>query len=152
MIKKLEQGVWNFLLTHFPRTYAVLFKRRGIIAFIIAGGFALLADIAVLYVCKSILELNLALSVAIAFLAGFSVSFLLQKFWTFEDVSVDRVHTQLVLYFLVAGLNLLVTEILMHLLVGTFHFWYIGSKILVAGGIACVTFFIYKLFIFKRSV
>lgn len=151
MLTGLEEKFWRLLDTVLPRMHDVLWKRRLVLAFLVAGGAALVADVGVLYLCKGVFGIALIPSVAIAFLAGFCVSFLLQKFWTFGDLSVDRVHTQAGFYFAVAVANFFLTIFLMYVLVEKLHLWYILSKIFVSGGIAFVTFFIYKMLIFKSS-
>ncbi|MES2087687.1 MAG: GtrA family protein [Patescibacteria group bacterium] len=151
MLKKLETSVWNFLQTLSPKVHSILFKRRTVIAFIFSGGAAFVTDTSTLYVCKDFLGMSLVPAVSAGFLVGFCVSFTLQKFWAFEDTSVDRVHAQATWYFLVALANYFVTAALMYVLVEVLHLWYIFSKLLVTIGIACVTFFIYRLFIFKRT-
>lgn len=151
MLNVFEQKFWSFLDIRFPRLHGFLWNKRLVLAFLVAGGVALVADVGTLYISKGILGMALIPAVALAFIAGFCVSFLLQKFWTFGDLSVDRVHTQASLYFAVAVVNFFVTEVLMHLLVVVFLVQYILAKIFVAGSIAFVTFFIYKIFIFRQS-
>ncbi|MDO8482925.1 MAG: GtrA family protein [bacterium] len=149
MLTGFEHKIWQVLKALSPRLHEALFKRRLVIVFLVAGGAALVADVGTLYICKGIFGIALIPAVAIAFLAGFCVSFLLQKFWTFGDMSVDRVHAQAGFYFVVAVANFFLTIFLMYVLVEVLHFWYIISKIFVSGGIASVTFFVYKIFIFK---
>src|SRR3989338_242196 len=145
----LEHKFWRLLHNLWPRMHDVLWKRRLVLAFLVAGGTALVADVGTLYVCKGIFGMALIPAVATAFLVGFCVSFLLQKFWTFGDLSVDRMHTQAGFYFMVAAANFFLSLFLMYVLFAVLHFWYIISKIVVFGGIAFVTFFFYKIFIFK---
>lgn len=151
MLSVFEQKFWSFLDIRFPRLHGFLWNKRLVLAFLVAGGVALAADVGTLYVSKGIFGVALVPAVALAFLAGFCVSFLLQKFWTFGDLSVDRVHTQASLYFIVAVVNFFITEVSMHFLVVILLVQYILAKIFVAGGIAFVTFFIYKIFIFRKS-
>ena len=149
MFVDLEKKLWRFFNSLSPRLHDVLYGKRTVVVFLISGGSALAADVGVLYVSKGIFGIPLIPAVAVAFLAGFCVSFMLQKFWTFGDLSVDRVHTQASLYFIVATANFFLTLFLMYVLVEILNFWYILAKILVSGGIAFATFFIYKIFIFK---
>ncbi len=151
MLKVLEQKFWRFLETLSPALHEVLIKKRRAIAFLVAGGIAVVADTSTLYLLKGVLGFALIPAVALAFFAGFCVSFLLQKFWTFEDASVDTVSTQVFLYFLTAAANFFLTIALMYFLVEVLHFWYILSKIGVALGIALCTFFVYSSYIFKQS-
>lgn len=151
MLNDFEHKFWKLLNILSPRLHEVLIKKRLVLVFLIAGGGALVSDVGTLYLFKGILGVSLIPAVAVAFLAGFCVSFLLQKFWTFEDLSVDRVHRQASLYFLVAVANFFLTIFLMYILVNVFYFQYIPSKIFVSGGIAFITFFIYKIFIFGKE-
>ncbi len=150
MFTAVEQKLWRFLSSLSPRLHDVLWKKRLVLVFLVSGAVALAVDVSTLYLCKGVLGMTLIPAVAVAFLAGFCASFLLQKFWTFEDMSVDRVHRQAGLYFIVSVANFFLTEFLMHFLVVVILVNYIVAKIFVSGGIAFVTFFIYKFFIFKR--
>lgn len=150
MIKVFEQKLWSLLKVLFPRIHTILFAKRQMIVFVIAGGIAVVMDTSTLYLFKGVLGFSLIPAVSIAFFVGFCTSFLLQKFWTFEDSSIGNVHIQVIAYLLVAAANFFLTIILMYLLVEVFHFWYIISKLAVAFGIACCTFFIYRIFIFKK--
>ena len=151
MLTGLEGKFWRLLNAIWPSAHDVLWKKRLVLAFLVAGGTALVADVGVLYLCKGILGMDIIPAVVIAFLFGFCASFTLQKFWAFEDMSVDRVHAQASLYFLVAALNLFLNIIFMYLLVEVIHLWYILAKALVAGSIACGSFFVYKHLIFFRK-
>jgi len=150
MIRTLENRLWNLLKVLSPKIHDILIGKRQVIAFLVAGGIAVVVDTSVLYLFKGVLGFKLVPAVAIAFLAGFCTSFILQKFWTFEDSSVDNVHKQAIWYFIVAVANFFLTIALMYLLVEILHLWYIASKLGVAFGIACCTFFIYRLFIFNQ--
>ena len=151
MIRSLEQRFWQFVNILSPRAREILFKRRLALAYIVAGGSAATVDIGTLYLFKGILGFTIIPAVAVAFFAGFCVSFIFQKFWTFEDTSMDKVHAQATLYFIVSTFNFFLNIALMYFLVAVLQVWYIFAKILVSGGIAFITFFIYRIFIFKRS-
>lgn len=151
MVKVIEQRFWQYLEVAFPRLYGTLFTRRRVIKYILAGGTAACVDLSVLYVAHDVAGISLLPSVAIAFFFGFLASFLLQKFWAFEDRSVERVHSQASLYFAVSGVNFFLNLLLMYLLVEVFGLWYLFAKIVVSGGIACSSFFVYKIFIFKDT-
>lgn len=145
-----EQKLWRSLNALSPRAHRLLIERRLLIAYLIAGGSAVLVDVGALYFFKGILGFSLIPAVALAFMAGFCASFLLQKFWTFGDLSVARVHAQAAQYFILAAVNFFLNLGLMYVLVELAGLWYILAKILVSGAIACGSFFVYKYFIFKR--
>ncbi len=151
MFKATEQKFWNFILALSPRIHEFLFRKRTAVVFVFSGGTAFLADTSVLYLCRDFFNIALIPSVSAGFFVGFCVSFVLQKFWAFGDLSVDKVRSQVISYFIVALGNYFVTVVLMYLLVEVIGFWYILAKVLVTVGVACVTFFIYRLFIFNRS-
>lgn len=150
MIRNVERYCWRLLERVSPKGHVFLFERQRVVRFIIAGGLAVLVDVGTLYVAKGICGLSLIPAVAVAFFFGFWASFFLQKFWVFEDGSVDRVHAQVGFYFMVAATNFFLTILLMYFLVEIIHLWYILAKLLVSAAIAFGSFFVYKLLIFKK--
>ena len=130
-----------------------LFVRRyqRIIRYIIAGGVSAAVDFLFLYLFTDVWGRHYLLSSILAFIIAFFFSFILQKFWTFQDHSVDRVHTQATLYFIVAALNLLVNTGLMYAFVEWLQVWYITAQFLASALIACESFFISRYIIFKQS-
>lgn len=119
--------------------------------YILAGGAGASTDIFSLYILKGVLDFPLLLSVALAFLAGFVVSFLSQKYWTFIDHSSEKVHKQAATYFVVTLANFFLNILGMHLLVTVLGIWYLLAKVIVSGIIAVSSFFLYKYLIFKKS-
>ena len=73
-------------------------KYAQFIRFCIAGGFAFSVNLTVLYILTDVFHIYYLVSTVGAFLVAFSISFLLQKLWTFKDSSRDRLHIQLPLY------------------------------------------------------
>lgn len=134
-----------------PRAHESLCRRERVVKYIVAGGTAASVDIGSLYVIKGLLDVPLIPAVAISFLIAFCVSFILQKFWTFKDMSVDRVHTQAIQYFIVAAINFFLNIILMYGLVELAQVWYLGAKVIVSGAIAFSSFFVYRIFIFNSD-
>lgn len=152
MLKSVEQRFWNFLKSFSPRLHDILFKKRKLIVYIISGGTAAVVELGSLYIFKGILGMPLLLAVSLAFILAFCVSFTLQKFWTFEDHSVDQVHTQAAKYFAITGFNFFLNLFLMYVLVEILHVWYMLAKFLVSGGIAFFSFFVYRMFVFKGEI
>ncbi|MCR4311430.1 MAG: GtrA family protein [Candidatus Taylorbacteria bacterium] len=149
MLANLEKKGWEKLYSFSPKVGEALYIRRRVLKYIVAGGSAAVVDISTLYITKGILGIPLIPAVSIAFFFGFCASFIFQKFWAFEDRSTDRVHAQAVLYFVVSGVNFFLNIVFMYVLVEVLLVWYILAKILVSGGIAFSSFFIYRIFIFK---
>jgi putative flippase GtrA len=152
MLKSAEQRFWNFLKSFSPRLHDVLFQNRKLIVYIISGGTAAVVELGSLYFFKGILGLKLIPAVSLAFILAFCVSFLLQKFWTFEDRSVDQIHKQATKYFIITGTNFFLNLFLMYVLVEILHVWYMLAKFLISGGIAFFSFFVYRMFVFKDEI
>ncbi|MFA6551967.1 MAG: GtrA family protein [Candidatus Paceibacterota bacterium] len=123
-----------------------------IVRYIISGGSAAAVNILFLFLLTHYVGLWYLLSSIIAFMLAFIVSFSLQKFWTFEDISTDAIHKQAGIYFFIITVNLLLNTLLMYFFVDFVKIQYILSQVITGGLIACVSFFAYRKFVFKNSV
>ena len=126
-------------------------KHQQIFRFLIAGGFAFAVNIVALYVLTDILGVYYIISTVGAFLISFSVSFTLQKFWTFQDASKDNLHIQLPLYLTMQAASVTLNAGLMYIFVEYFHIWHIISQVIISLGLAVVIFFLNKKYIFKAQ-
>ncbi len=117
--------------------------------YIVSGGSAAVVDLFVLYVFVRCFDMWYVLAAILAFLIAFGVSFTLQKFWTFKDVS-KKVTSQATIYFIVSTLNLGMNTLLVYLLVDYGHIHYIFSQIIASGILAISSYFIYSGFIFSE--
>lgn len=122
-----------------------------IIRYLISGGTATAVDLGFLYVFTSLFHINYLLSSVLAFLLAFGVSFFLQKFWTFADRATDRMKSQLVIYFIITSINLGINTLLMYFFVDFFHIQYILAQIITAGLVACESYFVFQIFVFRPS-
>ena len=129
-------------------TIAVWGERHKILRFLISGGFATGVDFFFLYAFTEWAGFYYLVSSVLAFLISVAVSFTLQKFWTFENRSLDRVHIQAPLHLTLSLTNILVNTTFLFVLVEYFGIWYIGAQIIAGGFLACVNYFIYKHYIF----
>ncbi len=120
-----------------------------IVKYLISGGSAAAVDLGLLYVFVSMFHMGHIVASALAFICAFGVSFSLQKFWTFNNRSVENIHGQMGMYFVVAIFNLALNTFLMYLFVDFGHLHYLVAQILAAGLIAIESFFAYKKIIFK---
>ena len=119
--------------------------------YIISGGTAAVVNLAFLAIFVDVFKINYLISAILSFLIAFSISFTLQKFWTFQDKSIEDVHKQTTIYFIVSSINLGVNTLLMYIFVDHFHIQYFFRQILASGLIAISSYFIYSRFIFKNS-
>jgi putative flippase GtrA len=133
-----------------PRYAPELRKRARFFRYLAAGGTAAFVDLGLLYLLTESFGLHYLFSAILAFIVAFFVSFFLQKFWTFQDNSVEKVHTQVAVYFITAIASLALNTLLMYLFVEWLHLWYMSAQFLASGLLACVTFFISRDFIFSR--
>lgn len=116
--------------------------------YIIAGGIALLTDLALLYFCTEVLKIWYIFSSIIAFAVSFFVAFTLQKFWTFDNRSIKRIKKQLAMSFSVALLNLALNTFFMYVLTEYFSLHYFLAQIVTTGIIAIESFLVYQYVIF----
>lgn len=126
-------------------------NKSQVLRFLVGGGSAFAADLSTLYFFRGILEWPLLVSVALAFMVGFTTTFIVQKYWTFTDKTYDNIHKQAGATFGLTVVNFFANLLLMYFLVNILGVWYILAKIFVAGGLAIINFFIYKHVIFNTK-
>ncbi len=143
-----EKGV-SFAERVFPWSAPHVRKYQRLLRYLVAGGCAAAIDFAFLFLFTDIFGVHYLLSSVLAFLVAFIFSFLVQKFWTFQDHSTENLHMQAVLYFVVAGVNLLLNTLLMYVFVEWFSLWYILAQFIASGLIAIESFFVSRYVIFK---
>jgi len=135
------------------RELASFIRRRGatIARFLVSGCTAASVDFCVLFCLSHYLGIHYLVSSGVAFVVAAGVGFTLQKFWTFRDVSLIRVHRQAVQYLGLGLANLGINTFFMFLLVEKFQLWYMFSQVIVCGILACNNFMIYNIRIFKKE-
>ncbi len=123
-------------------------KKAKLARYIISGGMAAVADLGLLYIFTDICKIWYVISVVLAFLGAFMVSFTMQKYWTFKSVSNDNLHSQAISYFIVTGINLGLNTLGVFLFVQYGGFHYMIAQIVVSALIAVESYFVYH-YIFK---
>jgi len=86
---------------------------------------------------------------AIAFALSVTISFLLQKFWTFQDSRTDGMHRQALLFLSVSLVNLAVNTGLVFFFVEQWRFYAILAQTLAALLVALTSYFVYRKFVFS---
>ncbi len=147
--RNCEEECHTFVERHIPACAPFMRRHARVWRYFAAGGSAAAVDLGLLYSLTEWLNLHYLLSAILAFIVAFCVSFFLQKFWTFEDHSVERVHAQIILYFIVAAANLGLNTLLMFLLVEKLGFWYFAAQLIAGALIACESFFISRYVVFN---
>lgn len=138
-------------IRRFARYCAEQIRSTRVLRYLIAGGTAATIDFALLYALTDLFHIWYLASSVVALLAGFVTSFVLQKFWTFQNHSLDRVHIQLPLHILLSLANIVLNTALMFLFVEQLHLWYITAQFFAAAMLACMNFFVYRRFIFIQT-
>jgi putative flippase GtrA len=92
--------IYRFINKKFPNFYRYCLKRKSLVKFLIAGTLAGSVDLIFLFIFHGLFGLGIVLATSLAFLLSFSVSFYLQKLWTFRNKEERKTSRQLVLYFL----------------------------------------------------
>ncbi len=120
-----------------------------ILRYLFSGGTAAVTDLTLLYIFTDVFGIWYILSSVLAFLVAFAVSFILQKFFTFQDHAMDGVRGQALVYLLVTSFNLGLNTALVFAFVHYAGFHYLFAQILASIIIAVESFVVYGLFIFK---
>lgn len=119
--------------------------------FVISGGTATAANLTVLFVLTHYLSLWYILSSVIAFCTAFSISFLLQKLWTFQDKSREGAHIQMVLFLGIVLFGLGVNTALIYTFVEFMGVHYLVAQLMSGVLIAIGNFFSYKHIVFTGT-
>ncbi|MBI3020167.1 MAG: GtrA family protein [Parcubacteria group bacterium] len=127
------------------------FVQHKIIRYLISGGTAAFVSLSTLFVLTEFFGVWYLASSIVSFMAGFVVSFTLQKFWTFQDIRRDVVGRQIILYLVATGSALGLNTALLYVAVDVFGLWYMLAQFLVSGAIAVGSFFVYNFLIFQKN-
>ncbi len=122
-----------------------------LVRYLFSGTTAALVLLGVLHFLVSTLGIQYLFASGLAFTIAFCVSFILQKFFTFKDHKIERIHTQAGLYLIVFVCNIICNTALMYFMVDKFGIPYLVAQVLTGGIIALWSYFLYRYFIFKPS-
>ena len=122
-----------------------------ILRYLVSGGTSAFVNLSAFSLLLYVFNLHYIVSSMVAFVVGFLVSLILQKFWTFRDHSTDNIHIQSFYYLLNSlfglGINTLILFICVHFL----NLLPLAGQIIAGGLTAFCTFFISKHFIFNKE-
>lgn len=124
---------------------------KQLIKFLISGGISALTSFSSLYVFTEFFNIWYLFSVVIAFFLALLASFLLQKFWTFNNRDREKAGLQFVCYSILALLNLTLNVSIVYFLVEKIGLWYMFAQFFAESFIALESFFVYKFVIFGHS-
>lgn len=117
--------------------------------YLVSGGVAALVQFSSLYFFVEALSLWYLAATTAAFVLTFIVSFIMQKFWTFEERSMGSLHIQISGYLAFSLANMFVNAFSMYLLVSALNVHYMLAQFCTTALIAFYGFFVYKHLIFR---
>ncbi len=120
-----------------------------IFRYIVSGGTAAAIGLVVFSVLTHYVHVWYLAASLLAFCSAFSVSFPLQKFWTFQDGATERMHLQISGYFLLTIVDMGVNAALMFGFVDGVGLYPLFAQLLTWGLIALGNFVICRRWIFR---
>ena len=115
--------------------------------YIITGVLSAGIELSLLYVITEFAGFWYIISNTIAYIGGFCVSFLLNKYWSFN--SRENFGRQLIMYGILFLINLALSNTLLYLATSIIGIQYMISKVFVMGIIVLWNFIIYKKIIYR---
>lgn len=116
--------------------------------YVFSGGTAAAVNLGLIYLIVGVLHEWYLVGTIAAFAGAFCVSFVMQKFLTFNDRSLERVRAQAAGYLLIAVVNLGINTLVMYIAVDWCGLHYLLAQFLVTASIALYSFVLYKQLIF----
>ena len=117
------------------------------IKYVITGGLSAGVELSLIYALKEFAHLAVVTANTAAYSGGFCISFLLNKYWSFN--SKEHFVRQLLMYGVLFAINLSMSDGLMYLLTSTTSIHYMILKLFVMGIIILWNFVIYKKIIYR---
>lgn len=106
-------------------------QRLEIAKFCLVGGISVLIGYIILYVLTEYVSFWYLASSIIAFFVSNTISFMLQKFWTFKDTERKNIYKKFVLYMIVTIVYFLINTAGIYTITEYFHIYYILSQIIM---------------------
>lgn len=118
-----------------------------IIKFLLVGGSSVAVEYSIFLLLHYALNINVSVANVISFSGGFIYSFLMNRGLVFVEGKQSAVHRQIIMYFVLALVNLCVSTALVTVLSYLIPAYI--AKILCSGLIAAYNYVIYRKVIFK---
>jgi len=119
-----------------------------VIRYVFSGSTGAATNLTGLFILVHFAHIHYLFASIISFLIALVVGFVMQKFWTFNDHTANRIHTQFVIFTIVATINLCINTLLMYLFVSFFGIWYLFAQVFTSLLIAMESYVVYKKFVF----
>ena len=122
-----------------------------IFRFVISGGMATITNLFFLFLFNKVFGIWYITSSIASYIISFAVSFSMQKYWTFNDDSIDRVKSQAIIYVIVTTVNLGINTLFIYIFVEKFGLDPLIAQIISSLIIAIESFLVYKV-LFKTKI
>mgnify|MGYP001566205052 CR=1 FL=1 len=116
--------------------------------FIFSGGMAAFTNLATLFVLVHFFHVWYLMAAVISFIVSVYVSFMMQKFFTFNDQNKSKTRKQATFYLGFQIFNLSLNTLFMYIGVNFLHIQYLIAQVLIAVVMAIYNFFVYKYLVF----
>lgn len=116
-------------------------QRLEIAKFCLAGGIAVILGYAILYVLTEYLKLWYVFSSIIAFITSNTISFIIQKFWTFKNKNLKKMPRQFILYITFTVIYFLINTIGIYVLTDICNIYYILSQLILTALLSVCSYF-----------
>lgn len=127
-----------------------VFNQSLFIRYVFSGGSAAAIDVVLLFVLTTYFHVYYLAAATFAMTISFIARFLLQKFVTFKDNDESHATEQFVSYSVLYAGSLLATNGLLYIFVDYLHLNVVAAQVGTIFLIACISFFVYKVFVFKK--
>lgn len=128
-----------------------LYEHRSEFArFIVSGVLATTLDIGLLYAGTEFLGMHYLVAASLALVIAYTLSFFLQKRWTFRKEDNDRLLRQALGYAGFVLCSIALNALLLWFFVHELFLWYIAAQLVVSVFIALVSYVVYKNVLFGR--
>ncbi len=130
-----------------------LIKRFIVSRYLIGGACGAATNIFSLFLLVEVFSVWYLQAAVWSFLIAWLVSFLLQKYWIFQNYLTENgvLQKQATLFFVVSLFNLELNTLLIYIFVDFFQLWYLLAQMFSSALIAISSFFIYKHFVFQQQ-
>ncbi|OHA15147.1 MAG: hypothetical protein A3G52_03395 [Candidatus Taylorbacteria bacterium RIFCSPLOWO2_12_FULL_43_20] len=142
--------VRKFFASNYSILHGQVIKHKRVAKYVISGTIAAAANIALLFLLTDIMRFWYLSSAVISFMFGVIVSFVLQKYWTFEDNRASRIKSQFAVYVAIAIGGAIINTALVYSFVEIAGLWYLLAQIFSGVVIAVVNFFCYCYLVFNK--
>lgn len=120
-------------------------RHKIVLKYTVVGLAASFIDVSVLFVLKNYFNVWYILAAIVAFGCSFAFGFVVQKYWTFRDVSLKKIYGQVFNYLFTVAVSFVVNIGVLFFLVETFNpfpLWYVVAQIIAITIAGIVSFII----------